>query len=450
MTLRAAVAVATALALWGCGRPYRPDGGTPEDDGGTDGGSADAGRQRGSEPPNGYSLALAIPTGAPPVARFGVSASGAADQFNQPMLAAINVDPNGDGVFQDNTLVFTRWDGTARAFEAPRPVEVVGEIDLSHPNRQVSLARDADSGQLGIAYLKSDGNVRLAISNDEGANWTLETATAPSSVGHALSNPQLLLKGGKVWLAYFDATARVSQGGVIVRQRTGSSAFTEATAPLLASNDGNPPGPLAMALDAAGNPGLAYFHVNQTDPTVALAFWRPGAGAATKVADSALTANDGGTPLQPSVSLAFSGELPRVAYHLRTAAPDTQLWFAAATDAAGTSWGAPVAIPRNGSTGALEGTQWYQALAVDGTKAAIAANFAAGPPAQICGGPKLSKSADGASFTTCAPDSVRTFGRAGEFPSLWHHAPGKLTLLFNYESRANPSIGGGVVLWREP
>jgi hypothetical protein len=441
---------ALACSLLACGPRPRPDGGTQEDDGGTDGGAADAGREKGNDPSSGYSLAIPISAGAAPAARFGISASGALDQFSQPMVAAITVDPNGDGVFQDNVLVFTRWNGVTRAFEPLKTIEVVGEIDVAHPNRQVSLARDAETGQLAIAYVKSDGNIRLAVSNDEGANWSLQTATAASSLGHTLSNPVLALKGGKTWLAYFDAAARGANGGVVVRNRTAGAAFTDQTVPLLAANDGNPAGPHGMALDSAGNPGFAYFNVNALDATVALAFWRPGSATPTRIADSALTANDAGTPRQPSVSLTFSGDLPRVAYHLATPTPDTQLWFAAASDAAGVAWSAPVAIPRNGSPGLLEGTQWYQAISVDGPKVAIVADFESGPPAQMCGGPKLARSNDGAAFSTCAPDTTRVFGRAGEFPSLFHHAPGKLTLLFNYPSRANPTIGGGVVLWREP
>jgi hypothetical protein len=452
--LRSALAVLVALTLLGCGPRPRPDAGTPDEDAGTDAGAPDAGREKGQDPPNGYSYALPIPAGTSAAARFGVSASAVLDQFNQPMLAAINVDPNGDGVFQDNVLVFTRWNGASRAFEAARSVEVVGEIDVSHPNRQVSLARDVESGRIGIAYVKTGGAIRLAISDDEGANWTLETATAASSVGHALSNPQLALKGGKVWLAYFDSAAGPqSQPDIVVRTRTSGAAFTDSKAPLPGSYDEVAAGPLALALDSTGAPGLAYFMRRAADPTVGLFFWRPAQNGATAwaIADSANTSNDGGTPRQPSVSLAFSGDLPRVAYHLVTTDPDAQVWFASSSANDGSAFSNRVAIPRNGSPGALEGTQWYQAIAVEGAKVAIVANFASGPAPQICGGPKLAKSNDGTSFTTCAPDNQRLFSRSGEFPSLMHHAPGKLTLLFNYESRANPSLpGGGVVLWREP
>lgn len=441
--------LACALLL-ACGtRPPRLDGGA-EVDAGIDGG-VDAGRERGVDPPSGYSLALPIPTAAPASARFGVSASAALDQFGQPILTALSVDPNGDGVFQDNVLVFTRWNGLTQSFEAPRTIEVVGEVDVSHPNRQVSLSRDADTGALGIAYVNAAGNVRLAISNDEGASWSLETATAANSVGHSLSNPALAMRGGRVHLAYFDGTARVSAGGILVRTRSGSGVFADLTVPLLPSTTANPSGPLSLALDGSGNPALAYFVVNPPDPTVTLAFWRPGSAAATRISDSAQVLNDAGTPRQPSVSLTFSSDLPRVAYHLATPDPTGQVWFAAATDAAGGTWSTPVAMPRNGAAASLEGTQWYQALSVEGPKVAVVANYAQATVAsQVCGGPKLARSNDGLAFTTCAPDTQRTFGFAGQFPSLFHHQPGKLTLLFTYESRANPSIGGGVVLWREP
>lgn len=434
------------LVLASCERPKPTwDGG--EEDAGTDAGT-DAGRVRGDEPPTGYSLALPIPANAPAATRFGVSAAAALDQFSHPMVAGITVDPNGDSTLTDNALVFTRWSGVdGGTWEPPLTVEVVGAIDLSHPNRQVSLARDPDTGRLGLAYVASSGALRLGTSDDEGAHWTLENATAP---GGTVSNPALGMKGGTLHLAWYDGAARSAAGGVKYAKRVGSGTWSEELAPLAAGFDGDAAGPLALALDSTGKPGVALVQTTTSGPTVAIAFWRPGTASAAKVADSQGTANAAGTAQQPSVSLTFEGELPRLAWHLATPTPDAQLWFAKASDAAGTTWATPVAMPRNGLSSNPEGTQWYQAVAVDGAKVAIASNYAQVGPAQLCGGPKLSRSNDGVSFTTCAPDTLRTFGYAGQFPSLFFHRAGKLTLLFNYEVRSNPTVGGGVVMWREP
>src|SRR5205814_57406 len=100
--------------------------------------------------------------------RWGVSASMALDQYGQPMIAALVVDPNGDGVYADNRLVFTRWNGTDGGFwQAQVTVEVLGDIDVSHPNRQVSLARSESSGVIGVAYVNEGGAVRYGHSEDE-------------------------------------------------------------------------------------------------------------------------------------------------------------------------------------------------------------------------------------------------------------------------------------------
>src|SRR5262245_299441 len=115
-----------------------PDSGV-EDSGMPDAG-VDAGRPRGEDPPNGWSVALPYPADAGTMARYGAGMSMLLDQYGQPMIAAIVVDPNSDGVYADNRLVFTRWDGVAKAFSTPVTIEIVGDIDVNDPNRPVSLA----------------------------------------------------------------------------------------------------------------------------------------------------------------------------------------------------------------------------------------------------------------------------------------------------------------------
>jgi hypothetical protein len=443
------LALMAALAL-GCGpKPgFIPDAGP--DDAGFDGGF-DAGRPRGDDPPTGWQTALALPAGADAGTRLGASLASAPDFYGQPMVAGIYDDPNGDGQRDDTRLFFSRWDGVSHAFNAPQVVEVVGAIDLSHPHRQVSLARDAATGQLGIAYVKGTDTIRLATSSDEGANFTLEMANAVSA-GVAVSDPQLAMAGGVVHLAWFQG------GSLLYRTRTGTGAFTDVQVPLTPGMAAFVPGPLSVAVDAAGHVGLAYFESPNLAPmsVATLAFWRPGAQP-TVVADSGAVDVLSGSDRLPSVSLSFAGEAPRLAYHLRKVLPlasaddTTELWYAQASDPSGATWAAPVGIPRNGDTVTFNSTRWYQAVAADATgRAAVAADFvtAGFTPAQ-CGGPKLSRAPDGATFTTCSPGTSPVH-YGGDWISLWSHAPGKLTLLFYYDTRTTASLKGGVVMWREP
>src|SRR5262245_38018638 len=149
--MRATLIITLALVACGPKPTFHQDSG-PDEDAGVDAG-VDAGRPRGEDPGTGWQVALPLSADAGATTRVGVSASLALDQFGQPMIAAIIVDPNADGVLQDGRLVFTRWDGVAKAYQPPVAIEVIGDIDVSHPNRQVSLARHPTTGVIGVAYV---------------------------------------------------------------------------------------------------------------------------------------------------------------------------------------------------------------------------------------------------------------------------------------------------------
>lgn len=445
--MRSMLVVCLGLAALGCGQRSRPIPDAGDEDAGVDGGSVEL-RPVGVMPPTGYSLAAAQSTQLAGSNRIGASVAMALDQNDQPVLAYVYEDPNGDGVTQDTRVEFTRWSGADGGFwEEPRLVEVVGPVDTSHPHRQVSIARDEATGELGIVYVTSAATANLALSNDEGATWSLETV---SEAGGAVSDPVLALRGGVAHLAYHQAAARCSSGNcgaVIYRTRTEQGALTSAQqVPLLAGTESNPASPISLATDGSGDPALAYFLESSSTSTRTLAFWRPGTSTAAKVADSA-----GQADANASVSLVFRGELAHLAYHL-AGDPVTQLYYSVAADEAATQFVVPIGIPRNGAVSSPETTQYYQAISLgSGSQVAIAANFELATQAlQQCGGPKLAKSTDGAAFSVCSPDGGRFLGFAGKWVSLSRERSGKLTLAFLYEQRANPSIGAGIVLWRQP
>jgi hypothetical protein len=445
-----------ALAIAACGPKPKPYVDAGPDDAGVDAGEVDAGRLKGNDPPSGYSVAIELPAGQMASVRVGVSASLALDQFQQPMIAAISTDPNNDGVRVDDRLVFTRWNGAdGGSYQTPVSIATIGQIDVSEPNRQVSLSRDISIGAIGVAFVDDQLHVRLAISNDEGANWSLETPTLNLASGHAVSNPSLVLDNGEVHLAYFEAEVQCGApecGEIIYRHRVGKAAFSDATSPIGAGSDVTLAKPFALAVDSDHKAAVAYFSgVNAPGATVNLLFWRPDGTTTQKIADSGAA-----VLVKPiSVSLAFEGNKPRVAYHLPSSVTaNAQLWYAPATDSAGAAF-TPVDIPRNSAGTTLEGTQSYQALAFDSTgRVAIAAFHNQSPiPNQCTGGPKVARAAAGSTtFAVCRADTTGVFGFAGEWINVAFHKPQKITLAFAYNSVSNPGLGnkGGVIIYREP
>jgi hypothetical protein len=416
------------LLLTACGSHMRiPDAG-PEDSG-VDSGVPDAGRPRGEDPPAGWGLALTTPADAGMGARYGVSVSMALDQFQQPMIAALIVDPNSDGVFDDNRLVFTRWDGVAKAYQAPVTIEVVGDIDIDHPNRQVSLARSAETGQLAVAYVDSSNGLRLAWSDDEGAHWSQQTITG----GSTASNPVLAMRGTEKHLAYLDGT-----GVSYSHNADGGSYTSRVVSPAALS------WPIAMRVSSTGSLSFAFFAGDPDAGMVTLSYVHD-TDAAKSIDISAVAIDK-----TPSVSMDMVSDVPRVAYHLTN--PGAELWFSKAVDAMGSAWTTPLGLPRNGPAGMLDGTQWYEAISGNSIVANFQYRTAVG--AQQCGGPKLYLDGTNGSMPCHPPESggplVHTFDFAGWWINMATHKTGKLTIAMDYEPRTNPLIGAGVVVYRQP
>jgi hypothetical protein len=202
-----------------------------------------------------------------------------------------------------------------------------------------------------------------------------------------------------------------------------------------------------LALDSNGNPGIVYYlgaPYGSTSPewnNKTLAFWMPGQDA-VKVTDCNNIQND-----DPSVSLAFFGTKPRIAYHLTRESSQSlnDIWFSSSDD--GLAWNDPVRVPKDN----LDGTSWWESLTIDSLgNAAIAAYFgsssASGPG--LFGGPKLHRSTDLNTWTVSSPDSVKLPGFAGRHVITRFTTADKLYMVFHYNS-VNSSVPAGVIFWRE-
>lgn len=406
-------------------------------------------------PPEGYSVVAPAASGGD--RSVGTHVSLALDGEGSPMVAYVVEDLANPG---NNTLQFAAWDHAAGRWKPAVAVANVGKIDSNPAMRQVSLARDASTGALGIAYQAAvsvnepeNWVVMLAQSTDGGATWRSEGASRPDRQAQSnTGNPALALANGEIHLAYYQDWQRCvddacTNAAVWYRTRKGASgAFTDAMVPLLPGTSGNAYGPTALALDATGRPGVAYFLVPEAGSPqqgLSLVFWRPGEASASKVADSNNVQSD-----IPSLSLAFGGSRPHIAYHLATNPedPTEELWISSAND--GRAWGAPIRIPRDGS----DITNVDQAVALTSQgQAAVAANLGAGSGDGQCGGPKLARSTDLVNWTTCSPDAEvgLSVGFAGRYVSLQARPNGRLYLAFQ-NINESPLLPAGVVLWREP
>jgi len=406
-------------------------------------------------PPAVPQLAVAKPMNQGAVYQYGVHTSLVEDENDDPAIAYVGqFSTLGSG--DVGKLYFVRWNRRDYHWDAPAVVEdQLGELTFDHPNRQASLARDVSNGRYGLAYNVGYTQIWLAYSADGGLTWAKELVS--DRPGGESSNPTLALAGDETHLAYWDWCSKADLSGLacgsevdshalVYRHRSGAAGtLGYLLSPSLPQCQDAKPW-LDLALDANGAPGIAYFQraISGLDApygyNVSLAFWRPGQ-AASLVTDSMNEQND-----TSSVSLAFRGTQPVLAYHLARAVPPTanDLWLSQSSD--GLSWGAPLPLPRDGT----DVTNWYQSLAIDtaGT-ASIAAYFASGSGGGQFGGPKLLRSPDLATWTVSGPAPATLPSFAGAYVDTAYTENGKLDLAFFYDA-GDPTFGDGVVYWREP
>lgn len=383
----------------------------------------------------------------------------ALDEKGDPMVAYVHYDANGDSNGDDSTLYFTRWDRCNGVWTAPVSVDTVGSV--TGKGRQVSLTRDAVTGAIGIAFqhigpppptfVNNTPEVWVGQSTDKGKTWTtsqvsVHTASQEGDI-HSASDPSLAMSNGKMFLAYFqnnidcdnlDGGATDTCNGWYAEGT--SAAWTRSTLPNLPGGFGLQGG-VSLALDSANKPGVAYLVTPNTAYNTQVAFWRPGS-AVVKVTDSNNQQND-----DPALAMTFDGTKPRIVAELAVVASGgAELIFDKSTD--GITWDAPVTLPHDMSDGIAS----YEAIAADGKgNLAVAARSSSGIGDGVCGAPKLSRSADGVTWSTCGADTAKTHAAtAGYFVNAAYATDGKLVLAFELTNNQTDALGSGVALWREP
>lgn len=387
-------------------------------------------------PPAGFHLIAPRPDKHPD-GTFGRLISVALDSNGDPAAAFVYADPNGDGNYADSEIQFVAWDRAAYRWRAPVSVGVVGNYDPRPPVAGVSLAHDASTDAFGIVWTDTDNHgLNLAISMDSGKTWKVEKAlTDTRSIGGAT----LGLAGGKVHIALTQDShnsIRYMTGALDAGPGTWKASY----APLLSGS----PGVLkasSLALDADGAPALAYWLRPSSGSVWTLAYWRPGNEQATKVTDSG---DSGYAP--DGVLLAFSGRQPGIVLDSRLHRAQASSHYSTVSKDNGATWSAPAVIPDDGNE--HMGGYMSFAMAAEG-HAAFAGDVAGGNTTGMrCGWPKLARSSDMISWTTCAPQGeAKTDTR-----TLWGtvvFAPSRMLYLvfLNRQIAPGQPLPAGLMIW---
>ena len=279
------------------------------------------------------------------------------DQNGDPLIAFIHHWQTGTGNHAD-TLYVLRWDRAT--FRWYRPLildDNLADLEDSDTDRKVVMARDSQTGAVGILYRANHSTIRYAESRDNGVTWQTRIASDTENPHgtHGKRYPSLAMHADTVHIAYYESFGYDSETPCYfyATRAPGSDHFTYQMVPLPAraiSTRGA--SPTALALDSRNRPGL-LFGVLPTDATGkvlneynrTIAYWRPGSpDVPVTVMDSLNQQTD-----DPSWALTYHNTSPRVSALLnRTASDGTtggNLWWSSSPD--GMTWSAPTLLPRD-------------------------------------------------------------------------------------------------------
>jgi uncharacterized protein (TIGR03437 family) len=397
-------------------------------------------------PPAGLSLAAASPLNGDQVnLTYGENVSVAYDGNGDPAFAFLFGDPNSDSAASEGQLFFRSWNRAQAQWNPLVLVATPGNVS-SGIRSTIALAYDTSTKTFALATEDLATDIDLYTSPN-GAAWTrANTFTGPAGMG-GLAGPAMALAAGNIYLAY-QAGGTTGLQYVTGKLSAGPASWTTTGVPPINDNVGPANGGAspAVAIDSAGNPGVAFFAPDlTTDGGQILFFWRP-AGTAAPVQ----AANTGG--IQSSelgVRMVFYRENPRIGFAGATSAQNGsngQSINFVRSDDGGNTWQPVVPIPTDvGSSG-----DYPVDVAVDSNdNGALAFDQNVSNGQAVCGSPKLALSTDLVNWTTCqiAPDLGNFNGAPGAVQIAYAGNNKRYAL---WQSNGNSTNNSGVVIYREP
>ncbi len=396
-------------------------------------------------PPYGYTRVVSTPDKLSFESDFGRDTQMELDPSGDPVLAYLVVDPNDDGNDIDSDLRVVRWDRAHYTWTKPVTAGVVGSIGSAAPATEMRLAVDSSTGAIEVVYIDATDpsifRITLVDSTDGGVTWRKRTVVSDPQNGYRF--PSIAAGGGKIYLSFyhdFDGIRYVN-GKLADDPTTWSSELAPLAGGTYYLDDSD------VALDSAGNPGVAY--VTTGDDGHREVFYRPGSAAAV----ANLSVNGPGDFWQ--VRLRFSGTNPRIAFlgmmdELYFYDYDHTIFLLVSNDG-GATWNSRMNIVSDGHT-SLSGPI---DLSFDSKgRGAIAADVGGGnSDGVICGEPKLALSDESLKFKMCGITATLTTGFAS--PNVRFVANDTMYMGFQaphypFDAASPLEIAAGVYFWRGP
>ncbi len=380
-------------------------------------------------PPAGVSNAAAVPKGSDP-AMFGTATAVALDENGDPAVAFEWIDPNGDGDKSDTEIRFVHWDRAAYGWAASVRVATTGPLEDQNVN-PIALGCNRADGTLAIIAAVGE-NMLYATSADHGATW--KTASPHGSNGSFRAVTMMIASGQVNAVMNAESGASYVTGAIADVGSWKLQAIPAGSGWKLRNNTN-----IAMALDSAGKAGLAFHEDQQDGDGHRYAFWRPETSEPTAIVGSAGVDS-------PDIALTYGGSRFASIFAAVLDEKDTDhtVWYSQSAD--GGSWSKPVKLPIDGPRSTNPPLS-IASSSKGALTAAIGANSGTGPAS--CGAPTVSRSADGAGWTTCGLGKAAG-AEFGPQPVTIHviEAPNDKAYIV-WGEPAESKYAPGVLVWHE-
>ena len=413
-------------------------------------GTAASGSVTVGPPPSGITNAAPAPlVGTTPSTTYGFNLALTLDTNGDPAFLFIWSDPNGTSDQNANQLLFRSWNRAKYAWNPVVKVATVGDV-VSNSRAVCALAYDAGNGTIAAASEVQPPNatkvVELFVSNDGGATWSLKTTY--SRIDDEAIGPSLALANGNIYFVYLTSADGINYLTGPLSQSPAVWTSTHSPAALGRVNyEANP----SLALDSAGNPGVAFWALDASGGNNnTLYYWKP-AGSASPVKITDTQNNGDGT----AVKLAFNKLNPRVAFwglrnDSRSGDRDGDGVHFAHSEDGGLTWPTPALVPPDGNST----TDYPFDMALDSAGNAAVGfgqNGNSGDDSHKCGNPKLSRSSDLTNFTTCSFAPLSVTQNFSVYPGGLQLAfGGNDKLYFLWLESSDTQANTGILMYREP